>query len=226
MRNNLLIGISSAVAAVAVAGSANAAVTSLYDFQTTFTSPATNAGDSLGVGSVGGNNAFNEYIWNRDLNEEGSSEYNIVSGVSGTSGTPGSLTISIAGTNKYASFGVNPSDQDGSVDLSGTTAIEINVIASSGMANWSLEFADAVGGLAYWSEAVGAAGLKTFTLPASNTEAGFDWSKIISVTIVVTGSSSDPDGSVSINSLNAVPAPGALALLGVAGLAGARRRRA
>ena len=93
------------------------------------------------------------------------------------------------------------------------------------MANWTLEFVDAEGRWANWSQAVGAAGLKTFTLPASNTQAGFDWSKINSVEIIVTGSSSDPDGSVSINSLNAVPAPGALALLGAAGLVGGTRRR-
>ena len=66
-----------------------------------------------------------------------------------------------------------------------------------------------------------------------------DWSSIYQIEMVftntVTGSSSSnflaagvapPTGTVTVSNFGYVPAPGAVALLGAAGLIGARRRRA
>lgn len=56
---------------------------------------------------------------------------------------------------------------------------------------------------------------------------GFNWSavKTLSMYFTVTSGSLSTSQSISVDSFGAIPAPGAIALLGVAGLVGARRRR-
>jgi hypothetical protein len=76
-------------------------------------------------------------------------------------------------------------------------------------------------------------GTSTFDFAAATKDLGFDQTKVTTLQLSVTQiggptSASSPvtvSGTLSNFSYTAVPAPGALALLGAAGLAGARRRR-
>ena len=77
-------------------------------------------------------------------------------------------------------------------------------------------------------------GTSTFTFAAATIDEGFDLAQVSSLTLRVSqvggstsGTYSAPSSSGTLSNFNftAVPAPGAIALLGAAGLVGARRRR-
>ncbi len=234
MRNKTFIssmlGIAAA-AAVAVAGSASAAVVSLFDFTTGVSNDST--------GSVTGSNPLS--TWLTENERKGST-----TSATGSGGaiTMASASVVQAGGSPLAAFGVfaefNPNppyNYYSSVDLSGATAIEFNVTAYSGVATtWNLYVFDENGNINGASLTVSSAGTKSFSTAFGD---NIDWSKVVGVELQAESGILPPAertpsnyyGTFSftfdgMNAVGVVPAPGALALLGVAGLVGARRRRA
>jgi hypothetical protein len=118
-------------------------------------------------------------------------------------------------------------------DLSSIAAMSIALsgLNKSGAATgitFSLYMADETEKFLTSNQALSANGVSTFNFASATVDAGFDLTKVKTMTLEIyyagagAGSSS---GTLSNFSYTAVPAPGALALLGAAGLAGARRRR-
>ena len=225
MKTSIAIG---ALALAAIAGSANASVIPLYDFSTTFSSPNATNPNSFD-GPVTGSNPFSLYFWNRTSSS--TSPRNMVSG------TTGSVTMSnIARANAFTNWGVatdfNALPQP-SVNLSGTTAIELNVTAYTGAATtWNVFVYDSAGGaLQSPNTSVSGTGLQSFAVSSFSLFSGttLDWSSVVSVELqafTVGTNQTAQASSFTFNSFNAViPAPGAAALLGLGGLMAARRRR-
>jgi hypothetical protein len=221
MRSNLFsLGMCSAVAAVAVAGSAVAAIptgVALFDFTTGVTANSS--------GSVNGSNPFNR--WGTD------SAYKATT----TSATAFGGAITIA-NQAFQSGGFPTGDFSVSattpVNLSGTTAIVFNVTAYSGAAtDWNLMLMDSNFN---WFDAflysTSGTGMKSFDTSGPPTDPGFDWSTVILVELQAKtkGNSGNRAASSftfdSMVAVGAVPAPGAAALVGMAGLIAARRRKA
>jgi hypothetical protein len=216
MRSNLL-GMCSAVAAVAVAGSASAGVV-IFDFTTNVTSPA--------EGVVNGSNPFNN--WGTGNARESTTTSASTSG--------GAITIA---NNEWAIVTPPPRGSfyvyaNTSVNLSGITAIEFNVTAHSGAAaDWTLSVLDKnFNGQEFYLRNTSGTGTKSFSTLGGNPN--LDWSKVyaIDLQIVTTdngpGSPRFPASSFTFNGMTAVaavPAPGAAALIGVVGLINTRRRR-
>ena len=205
-------------AAAAVAGSAVAAIptgVSLFDFTT-----GVSANSS---GSVNGSNPFNG--WGTDNALKAST----------TSATPSGGAITIA--NQLSNTGGAPTGDfyvsaTTPVNLSGTAAIEFNVTAYSGAAtDWMLTLQDSnFTFLDFFLVNTSGTGLKSFD--TSGLSPGFDWSSVILVELQAKTRGSLGNRAASsftfngMTAVGAVPAPGAFALLGAAGLVGARRRRA
>jgi hypothetical protein len=85
----------------------------------------------------------------------------------------------------------------------------------------------------YASQDLFSNGTSTFDFAAATMDLGFDLTKVTNLEVSVSqlggptsGSTVSVSGTLSNFSYTAVPAPGALALLGAAGLVGSRRRRA
>ena len=210
-----MVGIS---AAVAVAGSANAGIptgVALFDFTT-----GVSANSS---GSVNGSNPFNG--WGTDNGLKATTTSATISG--------GAITIA----NQLSNTGGIPTGDfyvsaTPPVNLSGTTAIVFNVTAYSGAAtDWRLTLQDSNLTFAdFLLDNTSGIGMKSFD--TSGLSPGFDWSNVIGVELQAKtrGTAGNRAASSftfdSMVAVGAVPAPGALALLGAAGLVGARRRRA
>ena len=126
-----------------------------------------------------------------------------------------------ASTNDGMAFGLEYKQANGStIDLSGKS-FSFN-LAATGSYTLLWVFVDGNDNSA--DMVVNAqSGIVTFS--ATQTEAGFDWSNVETMNVGFRHGSSST-GVLSNFNFTAVPAPGALALLGVAGLVGARRRRA
>ncbi len=226
MRSNL-IGMCSVVAAVAVAGSANAAVVSLWNFSdfaigTTPTgttgSGATNGGNT---GTVAGNPLPN---WSTTLLRTQTS-------ITGSGGKV-NVTLGGAGSAK-AEFSLG----GGLVNLTGATSFEVNITDFSDQSTQTgLEIFDVNGKMAFMDSAILVGSVGNVSIPTSsnwNTDSGFDWSQVIYVnlsfmrntTSVNVNSIASSFSFDSFNAVGVVPAPGAVALLGAAGVVGMRRRR-
>jgi len=229
-------------AAVAVAGSANAAAVSFFDFTTNVTSNSS--------GSVSGSNPFNTWETYNGLD------------CTATSATAlgGAITLASNSTDRYAGkptldFGVytaiDPITETwGSfVNLTGMTALELNVTAYTPYTSGAytapslvmnvIMFDDSINEGAGGQLIIDGTGKKSATITAS---AGFNWSKVAGIEIqgqsVVLPSSGAgrtnanwfASYSFTFDGMNAVgvvpvPAPGAAALVGLAGLVATRRRR-
>jgi hypothetical protein len=92
---------------------------------------------------------------------------------------------------------------------------------------------DMIGNSMYASQNLSSNGTSTFDFAAATKDVGFDLTNVTTLQLSVSqlggptsGSTVSVSGTLSNFSYTAVPAPGALALLGAAGLVGARRRRA
>jgi hypothetical protein len=230
MKTSIAIG---ALALAAIAGSANASVIPLYDFSTTFSSP--NDATTSDSGPVTGSNPFSTYQWTRSP-----ASTNPRSSVTGATGsvTMSNVARSGAQTN-FAVFTDSNVLPQPVVNLSGTTAIELNVTAYTGAAtNWTLYVYDSNASFAE-SGVIGSSGtgLRSFAVSSllSFTSGGsplpsIDWSSVVGVELIAqtTGTNATAQASsFTFNSFNAVvvPEPGAAALLAPAGLLLARRRR-
>ena len=121
------------------------------------------------------------------------------------------------------------------VDLTGTTNFSINVGSYTGGAtNWNL--AVSMGGEAGISKQILTNsnivnGVLTFNVANMTSQGTINWAQVDSIGLTVTrdgwGTAGTTVGfTLSDFQYNAIPAPGALALLGAAGIVGARRRRA
>ena len=244
MRSNLLVGISSAVAAVAVAGSANAGIPtgfSVFDFTTGVS--------SLSTGSVSGSNPFNTWVTNNGWNSTATS----------ATATGGAITLATNSTVKgtgtpVLDFGVftalDPITQNfGSfVNLTGMTALELNVTAYTPYTSGAYTapnlvinvymFDDSIGESADGQLIINGTGKKSATITAT---AGFNWSKVAGIEIqgwsfiLPSSGAGRTDANWyasysftfdSMVAVGAVPAPGAAALVGMAGLISGRRRKA
>ena len=223
MRNKTFISSMVGIAAaVAVAGSANTAVAgvSLWDFRdfTIGTAPTSNNGGNTGVAA---GNPFP--LWQTSLEKLGTS----------MTGSGGKVNVVLSTDNSSsASFYLTSSTP---VNLTGTTSFDINVTSTNGVAaQWGVNVWDGNGLGAYmnFAEVTGnTVGLLSFSTSSNwHTDAGFGWSQVIGVDLRFfrfgTGATAPSFSFDSFTAVGAVPAPGALALLGAAGLVGARRRRA
>jgi MYXO-CTERM domain-containing protein len=229
MRNKTFISSMVGVAAaVAVAGSANAGVAgvSLWDFRdfSIGTLPVTGNSSTSVTGGNSGVAEGNPFPrWETALEKTGTS----------MTGSGGKVNVVLSGTNNSsATFYLSSLTP---VNLTGTTSFDINVTSTTGRAQWGIGLYDVSGKSANMISAVVTGNsVGTVSIPTSGsnwvTGAGFDWSQVMGVDL---GFSRDNtvSGAVSFSfdsftAVGAVPAPGALALLGVAGIVGARRRRA
>jgi len=215
MRNKTFISSMVGIAAaVAVAGSANAAVVSLFDFTT---GVSTNS-----FGLVNGSNPFNG--WGTDNGTRSTTTSATLSG--------GAITIANQAFQTSIAVGDFYVSASTPVNLSGKTAVEFNVTAYSGAAtDWMLTLQDSnFTWLDLFLVNTSGTGVKSFD--TSGLSPGFDWSHVTGVELQAKSRGSVGNRAASsftfdsMVAVGAVPAPGALALLGAAGIVGARRRRA
>jgi hypothetical protein len=250
MRNNLLVGISSAVAAVAVAGSANAGF--VDDFSrslanaspnsqntTTITVTLTGAGSGFGRNNTG---LTGTAFPNRSTNIQSLGSSATMTGNGSAAFVLGRATSGGASETNTAGFGTMNlaySNNDAFINLTGTTSFSINVGSYTGGAtNWTLNVSmdslsdDFSGGvqLVLTNSAI-VNGVLTFNVADMDRSGTINWAKVDSISLGVQraewGTANSTVGfSLSNFQYNVVPAPGAAALLGAAGLITARRRKA
>ena len=170
---------------------------------------------------------------------------NLVSISSGGAITMASANVAQSGGKPLADFGVfaasnpNPPFQYYSrINLTGATAIEFNVTAYTGVATiWTLNVFEEFGVGTGATATVSSAGLVSFSTASMSS---IDWSKVTGVEIQAesgvlpntparTPTNYYGTFSFTFDGMNAVgvvvPAPGAAALVGLAGLVASRRRR-
>jgi MYXO-CTERM domain-containing protein len=209
--NSLVPSMVGVAAAVAVAGSANAGVVDPFTTAEPF---STNSGDWLPISGA----LFNE----RDAVRRGSSG----------SIDNGNLIFTVASGFNF--LGLNYQMSGGATnDLSSIAAMSIALsgLNTSGAATgiaFNLYMADETDKFLSTIQTLSADGVSTFNFASATVDAGFDLTKVKTMTLEITsvGGAGSVSGTLSNFSYTAVPAPGALALLGAAGLFGARRRRA
>jgi len=230
------------VAAAAVAGSANAGIVtgvSVFDFTTGVS--------SLSSGSVSGSNPFNTWETYNGLNSTGTSATALGGAI-----TLASNSTDRYAEKPTLDFGVftaiDPITENwgSSVNLTGMTALELNVTAYTPYQYGSYTAPSLVMNVYMFDDGNGDAsgqfiidgtGKKSATITAS---AGFNWSKVTGIEIqgqsfVLPSSGAgrtNPNWYASYSftfdsmvAVGAVPAPGAAALVGLAGLVATRRRR-
>ena len=221
MRNKTFISSMVGVAAAAaVAGSANAGIptgVSVYNFALTFNTPnsTSNTDPQSSSGSATG-------LWD---------SYVAVAVALGSDviASPGSMQFAV-GSDDGASAVFELRSVAGA-NLVGVTDFQFNVTAyTGGRTNWDVIATDINGRqLSSAFTSISGTGQQTFEVSLFNQSFGdgFDWSKVKAMNLYA--STDDSACSFTFDSWTAVgvvPAPGALALLGVAGVVGARRRRA
>ena len=143
----------------------------------------------------------------------------------GGSGSVASGSVNfVPNSTNMPSFGLGYEQLDGSsINLSGIASISFDIIAGGGSYKLEWNITDSTGKAA--EMVVASVQTGTLTFLATNTDVGFNWASVTEMSVVF-GQGSSSTGVLSNFNYTAVPAPGALALLGVAGLVGARRRRA
>ncbi len=227
MRNKTFISSMVGVAAaVAVAGSANAGIApNVVDPFTTAQSFSTDS--STGFVSITGG-LFNERNAIRSIRAGGT----------GVSGTP---TNNVDFTTNRAATGVVTL----SYRMAGGSSTDLSLITGMSIALSALNLSNGATGVSFYWQAIDvnsismnatqdlfSNGTSTFDFAAATMGLGFDLTKVTILEVSVSqlggptsGSTVSVSGTLSNFSYTAVPAPGALALLGAAGLVGARRRR-
>ena len=209
--NSLVPSMVGVAAAVAVAGSANAGVVDPFTTAEPF---STNSGDWLPISGA----LFNE----RDAVRRGSSG----------SIDNGNLIFTVASGFNF--LGLNYQMSGGATnDLSSIAAMSIALsgLNKSGAATgitFVFSMADENDNFLTSNEALSANGVSTFNFASATVDGGFDLTKVKTMTLEIgyfPGGAGSSSGTLSNFNYTLVPAPGALALLGAAGLVGARRRR-
>ena len=230
MRNTTFI--SSMVLSVACVSAANAAV--VYDTIDPFTEPAS---ATTGSGTSSGNvdSVLTGTLWDiRTISARTSSASRAKASMTIGSGsavfgvTQEGILNTQTGTNQKAFLDYNTAN-DQYPNFTNFTSLDFNYVSTlNGTLKCIIRLADA-GNFAV-EKTMGASGLMSFTVADFG---GIDPENIAAVgplSIEFIRSGSNASGSLTITNLVAtgasVPAPGALALLGAAGLVGARRRRA
>jgi hypothetical protein len=215
------------VAAVAVAGSANAGVVDQF---TTAQSFGTNSSYTTISGSI-----FEERNARRSNNAGGT----------GVSATNNNVAFTFARGGGSASSVVLNYQMSGAAATDLSSIAEMSIVLSNLVLNvaggtaatgvkidWSLM--DSSGNTLFASDTRSTNGTSIFNFASASFDDGFDLTQVEMLSLRVTqvgGSTSgtysntSSTGTLSNFSYTAVPAPGALALLGAAGLVGARRRR-
>jgi hypothetical protein len=222
MRTSSMIA---SMAAVVVAGSANAGIAPNVVDPFTTTQSFGNDSSSGFVSITGG--LFNERNAFRSLRAGGT-------GVSASSNDV-AFTTQRAGTGLV---GLTYRMAGGSSnDLSLITGMSIalsalNLFNGATGVNFYWQAIDVNSNSMYASQDLFSNGTSTFDFAAATKDLGFDQTKVMTLQLSVSqlggptsGSTVSVSGTLSNFSYTAVPAPGALALLGAAGLVGSRRRR-
>ncbi len=214
MRNNLLVGLSSALAAVAVAGSAMAAVVDPF----TVASSATNGNGTYvetpitgGLWDTRSTNVFYK-SFNAAVSLVVDASTNAVTFAITRVGNPNSSNNQNAALEYFNYAGVT--------DLSNFTSLTFNYTSTFS----SLRLDINLGGKEAINKTISASAGGTFTLTAAELVGAFNGDYL---NLAFTQERSNASGTFTMTNLvaNGVPAPGAAALVGLAGLM-ARRRRA
>ena len=234
MRNKMFISsMVSLAGSLALSGSASAGV--MYDFSKVFDTTAVTSTDTSGGARERTDGALTGGLF---ANFEAEARFKD----SRVSGAVGSVSMIVGQSSDKGGIGAFTLDSGGLVDatlvvnLSGTTSFSINVNAYSGTSTvWVLEAVSMSGRLArsmsITKTGVSSTGLLTFNMidAVYITPTGFDMSRIALVSVVMQREALGSAGSTTSASFDsftyAVPGPGSIALLGAAGLIGARRRR-
>jgi MYXO-CTERM domain-containing protein len=222
MRNKTFISSMVGVAAaVAVAGSANAGVVDPFTTNQSFGNDSSSGFVSITGGLFNERNAFR-------------------SASAGGAGVRASSN-DVAFTTNRANFGLVGL----TYQMAGGSSNDLSLITGMSIALSALNLSNGATGVSfYWqaidvnsnsmyaSQNLSSNGTSTFDFAAATKDVGFDLTNVTTLQLSVTqiggptsGSTISVSGTLSNFSYTAVPAPGALALLGVAGLVGARRRR-
>ena len=216
MRTSSMIA---SMAAVVVAGSANAGIApNVVDPFTTPETFATNSGNWLPISGA----LFNE----RDAVVAGVGSSGSIDGSGNVNFTVPSGNLRVVALNYQMSGGATN-------DLSSIAAMSIALsgLNKSGAATgitFVFSMADENDNFLTSNEALSANGVSTFNFASATVDGGFDLTKVKTMTLEIgyfPGGAGSSSGTLSNFNYTLVPAPGALALLGAAGLAGARRRR-
>jgi hypothetical protein len=223
--------ISGAVAAVAVAGSANAGIApNVVDPFTT--TQAFGNDSSTGFVSITGG-LFNERNATRTLWAGGTGVSQSNNNVAFTTNRDGIGAVILS----YRMAGGSSNDLSLLTGMSiALSALNLNVSGGTGTAATGLSFSwlvtDVNSKQMYADQNLFSNGTSTFDFAAATKDLGFDLTKVTNLDVNVyqlggptSGNTVTVSGTLSNFSYTAVPAPGALALLGAAGLVGARRRR-
>ena len=248
MRTSSIL-ISGAVAAVAVAGSASAGFVDDFNRSLANASPTIQNTTSIGVTQTGAGSGFsrtNTGLTNTAFSERYTKVQNkdssaTMTGNGSAAFVLGRATGSGASTSNELGFGamtLSYTDNFAFADLTGTASFSINVGSYTGGAtNWTLNVSfdsqselDAGGlGLTLTNSAI-VNGVLTFNVADMDPSGTINWAKVDGINLEVKRAEWGAAGStvgftLSDFQYNVIPAPGAIALLGVAGIVGARRRR-
>ena len=247
MRNKTFISSMVGVAAaVAVAGSANAGFVDKFNRRLantptqldTITATNTNAGTGVSRDNTG--------ITGTAFPKRSTGVQNAGSSATMTGDGSAAFVLGRASTGSesensgwWGGMYLNYANNGAFADLTGTTSFSINVGSYTGGAtNWSLnvtmdfnsEFDSGSMDLTLTNSDI-VNGVLTFNVANMTPNGTIDWAKVDGINLGVKraewgAANSTVSFSLSNFQYNVVPAPGALALLGAAGLVGARRRRA
>jgi hypothetical protein len=223
MRNKTFISSMVGIAAaVAVAGSANAGVVDPFTETQAFGTDSLTGFVSISGGLFNQRNAF------RSASAGGT-------GVS-------QLNNNVAFTTNRANFGLVGL----TYQMAGGSSNDLSLITGMSIALSALNLSNGATGVSFYWQAIDmnsnsmyasqdlfSNGTSTFDFAAATMDLGFDLTKVTTLQLSVSqlggptsGSTVSVSGTLSNFSYTADPAPGAIALLGAAGLIGARRRRA
>ena len=207
MRNTTFI--SSMVLSVACVSAANAAVA--FD---SFTVAQSATADDLTVGIDWATPSSSQPIFGAS----GSRSAFAYNGVCSTSVSAGTATFTST-NNGYSGMGLFYSGS--AQDLTGYTfSFDLNMTGANSV--FEVDFGIADGSYAQFFVNYTTAGSYTVDLSTVPDNGAFDFTAITDITI---GLQAQSAGSATVSNFTYTPAPGAIALLGAAGLIGARRRR-